>query len=472
MLDHHQRVAQVAQGAQRGKQPVVVPLVQADRRLVQYVQHPGQRGADLRGQADALRLAARQRARAAAQCQVVQTHVHQEAQPRVDLPENLLGDEPLLFAQLDRLKEARAVPDGQIADLGDRFAAHRDRQRLALEPAPAAHRAGHLLHQRADAVLHHVGAGLFVSPFQVGHDPLERCVEGGPAPAALIGDADLLLARAVEDFVEDFLRQAAHRRVQRKAVVRGERLEVGARHAAPVEGAVPAADLYRALIERERPVGQHAVRVDLLQHAQTHAGRARAVGIVEGEHARGELAHRHAAVRTGVVLTVQRVPAADFVDDHQPVRQLQRGFQRVGQPLVDFAAHDQPVDHRLERVLLLLVQLGRVAHVVDFAVHAHAHEALPPQILDQLDVFALAAAHDGREHLDLCALGQQHDLVDDLVDRLLADFPAAVWAVRHARARVEQAQVVVNFGHGAHGRAGVAAGGLLVDRDGGGKAVD
>ena len=58
MLDHQHGVAQVAQTLERGEQPVVVALVQADARFIQHIQHADERRADLRGQADALRLAA------------------------------------------------------------------------------------------------------------------------------------------------------------------------------------------------------------------------------------------------------------------------------------------------------------------------------------------------------------------------------------------------------------------------------
>ena len=88
VLDHDQRVAQVAQPQQRLEQPVVVPLVQPDGRLVQHVQHADQPGADLGGQPDPLRLAAGQRRRGAVQRQVVQADVEQEAQPGVDLLED------------------------------------------------------------------------------------------------------------------------------------------------------------------------------------------------------------------------------------------------------------------------------------------------------------------------------------------------------------------------------------------------
>ena len=47
MLDHQNRIAQIPQPLQGFQQPVVVALVQADGRLVQHVQHPGQARADL-----------------------------------------------------------------------------------------------------------------------------------------------------------------------------------------------------------------------------------------------------------------------------------------------------------------------------------------------------------------------------------------------------------------------------------------
>jgi hypothetical protein len=59
VLDHEHGVAQVAQVFERGEQPAVVAMMQADRRLVQHVEHAAQLRANLRGQADALAFAAR-----------------------------------------------------------------------------------------------------------------------------------------------------------------------------------------------------------------------------------------------------------------------------------------------------------------------------------------------------------------------------------------------------------------------------
>ena len=102
VLDHDHGVAEVAQALQRFEQARIVALVQADRRLVQHVEHAGQARADLRGQPDALALAARQRAGGARQREVVEADVDQELQPLADLLQDAHGDLVLLGVELLR----------------------------------------------------------------------------------------------------------------------------------------------------------------------------------------------------------------------------------------------------------------------------------------------------------------------------------------------------------------------------------
>ena len=92
MLDHDHRVAEVAQALERFEQPVVVALVEADAGLVEHVEHARQPAADLAGEADALALAARQRAAGAVEVEVVEPDVVEEAQPLVDFLEDGAGD--------------------------------------------------------------------------------------------------------------------------------------------------------------------------------------------------------------------------------------------------------------------------------------------------------------------------------------------------------------------------------------------
>ena len=84
---------------QRLEQPRVVALVQADRRLVEHIEHAGEAGADLRGEADALALAARQRAGRAREREIIEADVDQEFQPVADFLEHADGDLVLLRGQ-------------------------------------------------------------------------------------------------------------------------------------------------------------------------------------------------------------------------------------------------------------------------------------------------------------------------------------------------------------------------------------
>ena len=63
VFDDHQRVAVLRELRQRIEQHLVVARMQADGGLIEHVTHALQVGAELRGEPDALRFAARQRGR-------------------------------------------------------------------------------------------------------------------------------------------------------------------------------------------------------------------------------------------------------------------------------------------------------------------------------------------------------------------------------------------------------------------------
>src|SRR5207302_6445801 len=92
MLDHEHGVAEAAEAFQRLQQAVVVLLVEADRGLVEDVEDAREAAADLRGEADALALAAAERAAGAVEVEVVETDIVEEAQALVDFLEDDLGD--------------------------------------------------------------------------------------------------------------------------------------------------------------------------------------------------------------------------------------------------------------------------------------------------------------------------------------------------------------------------------------------
>jgi hypothetical protein len=132
----------------------------------------------------------------------------------------------------------------------------------------------------------------------------------------------------------------------------------------------------------------------------------------------------------------------------------------------------EAIDHDLDRVLELLVELDLVLEQSLLAVDLDTREPLAAQPLEQVPVLALAIADDRRVHGELRPLGEPKHLVDDLLDALTGDRPAADRAVRAADAGVEETQVVVDLGDGPDGGARVTRRRLLVDRDRRREAVD
>ena len=153
VLDDHHRVAEVAQLFQRGDQLVVVALVQADARLVEDVEHADERRADLRRQPDALRLAARERPRAAREVEVFEADADEKAEACADLLDNLGGNLPVLVVQLQLRDEVEHFVDRHEAELIDVLAAHRDRQHHLVQAAAPAFGADLLLEQAVVVLL-------------------------------------------------------------------------------------------------------------------------------------------------------------------------------------------------------------------------------------------------------------------------------------------------------------------------------
>ena len=124
---------------QRVDQLAVVALVQADRRLVEHVEHAHELRADLRREPDALRLAARERRRAAREVEVPDADVGEEARAGRWISLRILPAISLSRGDSCRSsKNAIDVGDRLGGDLVDRAAAHLHRERLRLQPPAVA----------------------------------------------------------------------------------------------------------------------------------------------------------------------------------------------------------------------------------------------------------------------------------------------------------------------------------------------
>ena len=116
VLHDDDRVADVAQALERGDHLHVVLRVQADARLVEHVEHPHQPRPDLRGQADPLRLAAGERARAAVEVQVVEPDAQEQLEPAADLLEHLPAGVGAAAGRLDGAQERVQLVEVELAE--------------------------------------------------------------------------------------------------------------------------------------------------------------------------------------------------------------------------------------------------------------------------------------------------------------------------------------------------------------------
>ena len=153
------------------------------------------------------------------------------------------------------------------------------------------------------------------------------------------------------------------------------------------------------------------------------------------------------------------------LDHRDPVRELQRRLERLGEPRRDVRADHDAVHHHVDVVLQLLVERRRLVDRVELPVDLEALKTLLLELGDLLAVLALAAAHHGREEVEPRLLRQRQHPVDHLAHRLALDRQAGGGRVGDADPRPEQAHVVVDLRHRADGGARVLGGRLLLDGD-------
>ena len=462
VLDDEHGVAEVAEPLERADQPAVVALVEPDRRLVEDVQDPDELRPDLRGEPQPLRLAARQRASRAVEVEVADPDVVEEGQALADLLEDPPADQLFRRRQLEGVDEPERGRHRLLRERVDRLLADGHGENLRLEARAEADRARPHRHVLLDPLALLARVGLAVPPLEVRREPLERHRVPARAPhPVLVGDEDPVAARPEQKPVLVVPVELPPRNMEVDLVAVGDRLDH--RLVEPLPAERPGHEC--ALLDREARVRDEQVGIDLELRAEPRAPRARAVRRVEGEDPRLELGQRDAVLRAREVLAEEVRLAVDDVDRDEPLREGRRRLDALGEPLPEVRLHHEPVDDHLDRVLELLVERDVLFEQPLLAVDLDAREAVPAQLVERIAELALAIANDGCVDGELRALGERQHLLDDLVEALTGDRPAADRAVRPPDPRIEEAEVVVDLRHRADRRPRVSRRGLLVDRD-------
>ncbi len=146
MLDDDERVALVAELAQRVQQDLVVARMQADRRFVEHVADALQVAAELRGEPDALGFATRQARRRTIEAQVAEPDFLEKREAAADLADDVACDLRVAPRQRQPVDPAPRVGHRPLRDLDDRMRVERDRARGRVQPRAIAIRARLVAH--------------------------------------------------------------------------------------------------------------------------------------------------------------------------------------------------------------------------------------------------------------------------------------------------------------------------------------
>ncbi len=197
------------------------------------------------------------------------------------------------------------------------------------------------------------------------------------------------------------------------------------------------------------------------------ARRTGPVGVVEGEVARGDFIVGDAALgacellaKDNVIRGVEpggrpRLRRRSFASRRAPhwrdrshaLPQLERRLERVRQARARIRADHNPVYHDVDPVLLVAVERDLLGHLKHLAIDAHPGKALLADLLQLLAVFALAPPDDRRQDEEARPLRHRQHRIHHLLHGLRRDHLPALWAVRDADPREQEAQVVIHLGH-------------------------
>ena len=133
----------------------------------------------------------------------------------------------------------------------------------------------------------------------------------------------------------------------------------------------------------------------------------------------------------------------------QTFGQMQCGLEALREALGLIRPHSQSVDDDFDRVLLVLVEFGRIVDFTDQSVDSRTDKAAGAQLVEHVYVFALAIAHHGRKQHHPRAFRQGQHLIDHLAYCLGFELDLVFGTERLPRPGEQQPQIIVNLGDGA-----------------------
>ena len=120
------------------------------------------------------------------------------------------------------------------------------------------------------------------------------------------------------------------------------------------------------------------------------------------------------------------------------LREVERSFKAFSQTLLAFWFDPQTIDHHINVVLLVFVQLRHAVQINHLTVDPHANKTLRLQACALIVKAALACAHDRGKNRQAFFRWPSHHAVDHLTDVLCGQGQAVVWTIRRAHSGIQQ----------------------------------
>ena len=220
----------------------------------------------------------------------------------------------------------------------------------------------------------------------------------------------------------------------------------------------------------------HALGNERLQASQAVAGWAGALGGVERKEAGLQLGQGEVRmVGTGPHGGVGQVLPAFLCFYQRPdpsLGHLQGPLHGLQEAVVLFRYRGEPIYDDLQGVLFVPGQGDVLVQGANLPINAGANPAGLTQLVQLLLVLTLSVSNDWSQHLHASAGSMGAHGCGNLSRGERCDRSPALRAMGRAQPRHEQAQVIEDLRHGAHGGSGVAADGSLIDGEGGGEPGD
>jgi len=395
VLHHHHGIAQLLQLAEHTDKFLSVAAMEADARLVQYVERPHQAATERGGQIDALAFTTRQGVAQSAQGEVTKSYIHQEAEAVVDFRHQAFGHGGIVFVQLQVQEEGLQLCDRQLHQFGYRASAYLHVQRLFLQSGTPASGANGL---SAITGQHHAVLDFVLIFLQ----HLEERVDASLGALAVPQEILLCLGEVVVWFKDGEIMFGSP----------SDKLLLPFAHffASPADNG--------SVVHTQCRVGHHQCLVDAYHPSETFALGTCTDGRVEREQLVGGLFKLDAV---GLELLAEGVEQSRRIEAHQTgaVTFVESRFGRVNQAAdgARLIAYRQTVDEEVEgSPLRLLLQILLDAH--HLAIHLHTCKTLLEVDGKLLLHCSSGARHYGAKHRKACAGRKGQHALHQVIGRM------------------------------------------------------